>query len=77
VTLTTDTDRAWEYLSGSGEVTFLWALEGGSTMLGPENLPAPGVLILGLGCSPLGILVSLLVSVILTLLANMFLRRRQ
>lgn len=42
------------------------------------NIPAePGIVIVGLGCTPWGILISLLVSAILTLLANLFLRRRQ
>ncbi len=41
------------------------------------NLPTPGIVIVGLGCTPWGILISLLVSAILTLLANLFLRRRQ
>ncbi len=34
------------------------------------------MIFVGLGCSPWGILISLLVSAILTLLANLFARRR-
>lgn len=37
----------------------------------------PGIVIVGLGCTPWGILLSLLVSAILTLLANLFVRRRR
>jgi hypothetical protein len=43
----------------------------------PGNLPEPGIIIRGFGCSPLGIVVSLLVSAILTLLANLILNRRR
>jgi hypothetical protein len=41
------------------------------------NSPEPGIVVIGLGCTPLGILLSLLLSAFLTLLANLFLRRRR
>ena len=41
------------------------------------NIGEPGAIIItGCGCTPLSILLSLLLSAILTLLANLFLRRR-
>ena len=42
-----------------------------------RNTGEPGAIVVtGCGCSPLSILLSLLLSAILTLLANLFMRRR-
>jgi hypothetical protein len=46
-------------------------------LLGGTFASHSGIVIVGVGCTPIGILVSLLLSAILTLLANLIVHRRR